>query len=57
MKLDVYVHMYPDGQAPEKCDNTIEISPGVIADYDVNGKLIEVEILNADRVESKERAE
>jgi uncharacterized protein YuzE len=57
IKQDVYVHMYPDGKAPEKCGNTIEISAGVIADYDVNGKLIGVEVLGADRVVQTPREE
>ena len=57
IKKDVYVHMYPEGEAPEKCENTIEISPGVVADYDVNGRLIGVEILGANRVVQNDREE
>lgn len=56
-KIDVYVSMYPKGEAPDKCENTIEISPGVVADYDINGKLIGVEILSADNVSQVEREE
>lgn len=52
-RKDVYVYMYEhkEGEPRIKTNNTIQISDGVIADYDGEGKLLGVEILGALKVE------
>lgn len=53
-RKDVYVYMYEhmEGSTRIKTNNTIQISDGVIADYDEEGKLLGIEILGAIKVET-----
>lgn len=53
-KINVYVHMLPDGVNPKtNSKNFIEIAPGCRADFDDDGKLFGVEITGAVRVQTE----